>query len=169
MTQQQQGDATMTSKQHTLTILSDIEVEVTRVFDAPRELVFKAYTDPELVPKWWGWRGNVTTVDVMDVTPGGKWRYVQRSPDGQEFAFHGEYREVVPPERLVSTFEFEGMPGHITEDALTLVEENGRTTLTARSTFSSKEDRDGMLGTGMEDGATETYSRLDEVLATLQQ
>jgi uncharacterized protein YndB with AHSA1/START domain len=159
----------MTIKQHTLTIPSDTEIVMTREFDAPRELIFKAYTDPELIPKWWGLRDNVTTVDVMDVQPGGKWRYVQRSPDGQEFAFRGEYREVTPPERLVSTFEWEGMPGHVIVDTLTLEEKNGRTILTTTSVFASKDDRDGMIASGMESGAAESHDRLAELLASLQQ
>jgi uncharacterized protein YndB with AHSA1/START domain len=159
----------MSSKQHTLTILSDTEIEMTRVFDAPRELVFKAYTDPELIPKWWGQRSAVTIVDVMDVRPGGKWRYIQRSPEGEEYAFRGEYREVSPPDRLVSTFEFEGMPGHVSVDDLTLVEENGRTTMIVKGIFASKDDRDGMLASGMEAGAAELYDRLAELLAELRQ
>ena len=85
----------------TLTLPSDREIVMTRLFDAPRELVFKAYTDPAMVPHWWGQRGATTTVDKMDVRPGGAWRFVQRGPDGSEFAFNGEYREIVPPERLV--------------------------------------------------------------------
>jgi uncharacterized protein YndB with AHSA1/START domain len=159
----------MTTKQHTLTTHSDTEIMMTREFNAPRDLVFKAYTDPELIPKWWGLRDNVTTIDVLNVRPGGKWRYVQRSPDGQEFAFRGEYREVSPPDRLVSTFEFEGMPGHIIVDTTTLEEKNGRTVLTTHSLFASKEDRDGMLASGMEGGAAETLDRLAELLATIQQ
>jgi uncharacterized protein YndB with AHSA1/START domain len=159
----------MTSKPHTLTIPSDTEIVMTREFDAPRELIFKAYTDPELVPKWWGLRDNVTTVDVMDVRPGGTWRYVERSPDGQEYGFHGEYREVAPPDRLVYTFEFEGMPGHVIEETVTLEEKNGRTILTATSVFTSKEDRDGMIASGMEGGAAESHNRLAELLAELQQ
>ncbi len=158
----------MATKQHTLTILSDLEVQMTREFDAPHELVFKAHTDPELIPRWWGLRDNVTTVDMMEVKPGGAWRYVQRSPDGQEYAFRGEFREVAAPERLVMTFEFEGMPGHILVDSHTLDERNGRTLLTTTSRFASKEDRDGMLATGMEGGAAETYNRLDELLVLLQ-
>lgn len=159
----------MTTKQHTLTTLSDTEIVMVREFDAPRDLVFAAYTDPELIPKWWGMRGNVTTVDESEVKPGGKWRYVQRNADGQEFGFHGEYREVTPPERLVSTFEFEGMPGHIIVDTTTFEEKNGRTLLTTHSLFANKDDRDGMLAAGMESGAAETLDRLAGLLTALQQ
>ena len=134
----------------TLSTPSDLEIVMTRVFDAPRALVFEAYTDPRHVPHWWGLRGNTTIVDKMDVRPGGQWRYIQRAPDGTEYAFNGEYREVAPPERLVSTFEFEGMPGHIAVDAAQF------------------DERDGMLQSGMEGGANETWDRLAELLARLQ-
>jgi uncharacterized protein YndB with AHSA1/START domain len=157
----------MTTKNYTISTPSDREIVFTRVFDAPRELVYKAYTDPELVPKWWGQRGSTTIVDTMDVRPGGKWRYIQRSPDGAEYAFSGEYREVVPPERLVYTFEFEPMPGHVTVDVITLEEVDGKTTLTNTSYYDSVEDRDGMLSSGMEAGAAESMDRLAELLATM--
>jgi uncharacterized protein YndB with AHSA1/START domain len=158
----------MTTKQHTLTTPSDTEIVMSREFDAPRELVFKAYTDPLLIPQWWGLRSNTTRVEQMDARPGGAWRYVQTSPDGQEFTFHGEYRDVSPPERLVSTFEFEGMPGHVIVDTLTLEEIDGRTRLTTTSVFASKEDRDGMIASGMESGAAESLDRLAELLASLR-
>ena len=137
----------------TLSTPSDLEIVMTRVFDAPRALVFEAYTDPRHVPHWWGLRGNTTIVDKMDVRPGGQWRYI---------------REVAPPERLVSTFEFEGMPGHIAVDAAQFDERDGKTTLTVTSTFTTKEERDGMLQSGMEGGANETWDRLAELLARLQ-
>jgi uncharacterized protein YndB with AHSA1/START domain len=149
------------------TLPSDLEIVMTREFDAPRELVFKAFTDPELIPKWWGLRNTTTIVDAMDVRPGGAWRYISRGQNGEEYAFRGEYLEVVPPERIVQTFEFEPMAGHIVTDAATFDERNGRTILTAVSTFGAKEERDGMIETGMEAGAAESYDRLDELLATL--
>ena len=152
----------------TLSILGDREIKMTRVFDAPRELVFKAYTDPEAIPHWWGQRNSVTIVDKMDVRPGGAWRYVARVPDGTEYAFRGEFREVVPPERLVYTFEFEGMPGLITVDTITFEETDGKTTLTNFSLFDSIEDRDGMLASGMEEGANESLDLLAEYLETLK-
>ena len=152
----------------TLTLPSDREIEVTRVFDAPRKLVWKAYTDPAAIPQWWGPRRHTTRVDRMDVRPGGAWRYVSRDADGNEYAFHGEYREVVSPERLVATFEFEPMPGHVSVETLTLVEHEGKTTLTNTSVFDSVEDRDGMLQSGMEEGVRETYDRLAEYLETLK-
>src|SRR2546428_6432663 len=96
----------------------------------------------------------------MDVRPGGVWRYISRGADGPEFAFHGTYREIKRPERLVSTFEFEGMPGHVVVDTATFEERGGKTKVTVTSRFESVEDRDGMLKSGMEDGAAETWDRL---------
>jgi uncharacterized protein YndB with AHSA1/START domain len=151
----------------TLTLPSDREIVVTRVFDAPRELVFRAYTDPDAIPHWWGPRRLTTTVDKMDVRPGGVWRFVHHDADGTEYAFNGVYREVVPPERLISTFEFEGMPGHISVDTLALEEHDGKTTLTTTSLFETPEDRDGMLKSGMESGMRETLDRLAEHLKTM--
>ena len=151
-----------------LTILSDREVVLTRVFDAPRELVFRAHTDPDLIPQWWGLRSNTTVVEQMDVRSGGIWRFVQRDAQGNEFAFHGEYREVLPPERLVNTFEFEGLPGHIILDTSVFEElPDGRTQLTATSLFATIVDRDGMINSGMESGSNESWDRLAELLATL--
>jgi uncharacterized protein YndB with AHSA1/START domain len=152
----------------TITTPSDREIRMTRVFDAPRELVFQAHIDPRHVPHWWGQRSSTTTVDVMDVRPGGAWRFVQRDPEGNEYAFRGEYREIVPPERLVYTFEFEGMPGHILVESITFEERGGKTTITTTSLFDSREDRDGMLESGMESGATESWDRLAELLERLQ-
>lgn len=148
-----------------VTMPSDREVVMSRVFDAPRERVFQAYTDPKLLPKWWGPRGFTTVVETMDVRPGGAWRYVHRGPDGNEYAFHGEYREVVPPRRLVSTFEFEGAPGHVVVDTATFEERGGKTKVTVTSRFESVEDRDGMYQAGAEEGARESWDRLAELLA----
>ncbi len=110
------------------------KIVVTRVFDASRELVFKACTDSNLIPQWWGPKEYDTSVDAMDVRPGGVWRYVQRGPDG-EFAFKGVYHTVMPPERLVYTFEFEGMPGHVMLETVTFEEQNGKTKMTVADVF----------------------------------
>jgi uncharacterized protein YndB with AHSA1/START domain len=151
-----------------LTILSDREVVLTRIFEAPRELVFSAHTDPDLIPHWWGLRSNTTIVEKMDVRPGGIWWFIQRDAAGYEFAFHGEYREVVSPERLVNTFEFEGVPGHIILDTYIFEElPDGRTQLTAMSLFATIADRDGMLNSGMESGSNEAWDRLAELLVRL--
>jgi uncharacterized protein YndB with AHSA1/START domain len=152
----------------TYTTPSDREIGMTRVFNAPRELVYQAYTDPNHVPHWWGPRRMTTTVNTMDVRPGGAWRVVQRDPEGNEYGFRGEYREVVPPERLVYTFEFEGMPGHILGETVTFEEQDGKTTVTSTALFDSVEDRDGMLESGMESGAIESWDRLAELLERLK-
>ncbi len=144
------------------------EVHMTREFDAPRELVFKAYTDPALVARWWGLRQNTTRIDEMEARPGGRWRYVETDPEGNEFAFRGVYHDVVAPERIVQTFEFEGMPGHVLLETATFEDVGGKTKMVAQSVFQSVEDRDGMVASGMEYGAEEGYQRLDELLATLE-
>jgi uncharacterized protein YndB with AHSA1/START domain len=149
----------------TVTTPSEREIVSERVFDAPRDRVFAAYTDPELIPQWWGPRGTTTIVDQMDVRPGGAWRFVGRDPDGSETAFRGTYREVTPPERIVQTFEWEGMPGHVVVETATFEDLGGRTRVTAHSLFHTSEERDGMLDSGMERGLTETHDRLAELLA----
>jgi uncharacterized protein YndB with AHSA1/START domain len=143
------------------------EILVTREFDAPRELVFKAYTDPKLVPQWWGPRRLSTRVDKMDVRPGGQWRFINRDAEGNEYAFHGVYHEILAPERIIDTFEFEGLPetGHVTLETMKLEElPGGRTRLTTQSVYQSVADRDGTLQSGMEDGMNETYDRLAELM-----
>ncbi|MBA8824526.1 uncharacterized protein YndB with AHSA1/START domain [Saccharopolyspora lacisalsi] len=144
------------------------DVVMTRVFDAPRDVVFKAVTDPELVPRWWGPRRYETSVDHDEVRPGGRWRYLNRDTDGTEYAFNGVYHDVVNPERIVRTFEFEGMPGHVCLDTLTLEEVDGRTKYVNVSVFQSVEDRDAMAQTDMEEGAGETMDRLAELLGSMR-
>ena len=143
------------------------ELVITREFDAPRELVFKVFIDPELLPQWWGPRYLSTVVEKMDVRPGGQWRFVQRDPQGNEYAFHGVYHEVLAPERIIDTFEFEGLPetGHVTLETMRLVElPGGRTRLISQAVFQSVMDRDAMLQSGMESGVNDTYNRLSEIL-----
>ncbi len=143
------------------------EIRITREFDAPRELVFKAFTDPKLVPQWWGPRDLSTEVDKLDVRPGGQWRFLNRDAEGNEYAFHGVYHEVLAPERIIDTFEFEGLPetGHVTLETVKLEElPGGRTRLTTQSVFQSVADRDGMLQSGMEGGLNESHERLAELL-----
>jgi uncharacterized protein YndB with AHSA1/START domain len=151
-----------------LKLLSDREIVMERVFAAPRELVFKAYTDPNLIPKWWGPRYLTTIVDKMEVKVGGVWRFVQRDADGNEYAFNGAYREILPPDRLSYTFEFEGMPGHIVLETVTFEERDSKTKVTVTSLFQSKEDLDGMIQSGMEEGANDSQERLAELLETLR-
>ena len=142
-----------------------LSLTMSRVFDAPRDLVWKVYNDPALVPEWWGQRGSITTVDKMDVTVGGLWRYIQKDGAGNEYAFNGVYKEIKAPERLVYTFEFEPMAGHISTDTLIFTElPGGKTKITATTTFTSLEDLEGMLQSGMEDGSVETWDRLAELL-----
>jgi uncharacterized protein YndB with AHSA1/START domain len=154
-----------TAKPASVTTPSDREVLIERVFDAPRERVYAAFTDPDLIPQWWGPRGTTTVVDQMDVRPGGAWRFVHRNSDGSETGFRGTYREVTPPERLVYTFEWEGMPGHILVETVVFEDLGGRTKVTDHSLFHTTEERDGMLDSGMEGGLNESYQRLDELLA----
>ena len=160
MTAQQQDARTAT-----VTTPSEREIRVERVFDAPRDRVFAAYTDPELVPEWYGPRGTTTIVDRMDVRTGGGWRFVMRESDGSETGFRGTYREVTPPERIVQTFEWEGMPGHVSVETATFEDLGDQTKVTTVSIFHTTEERDGMLASGMERGMNETYARLDELLA----
>ena len=152
-----------------LSLPSDREIVGSRIMDAPPELVFKAYTDPELIPRWWGPRRYTTTVDKMDVRPGGVWRFVHRAPDGGVYAFNGVFREIAPPKRLVYTFNYEGAPGHEAVETVTFEEaEGGKTKMTDHMLFETREERDGMLNSGMEEGAAETIDRLAELLKELQ-
>ena len=147
---------------------SDREIRMEREFNAPRDVVFRAFIEPELVPRWWGMRGSTTVVDVMEPRPGGAWRYVQKTPDGTEHGFRGEYREVTAPERITWTFEYEPMPGHVLVETTTFEEiDESRTRAVTVSTFDTKEERDGMLASGMEAGAAESYDRLAELLEVL--
>ena len=141
------------------------EVLVTRTFQASRDRVFSVYTDPALIPQWWGPARLTTVVELMDVQPGGKWRHVQREADGTEYAFHGVYHDVVVPERLVSTFEYEGTPGQVSLDFTTFAESGGTTTVSIHSIFPSVSARDGMLEEGMTDGLAESMRRIDQLLA----
>jgi uncharacterized protein YndB with AHSA1/START domain len=150
----------------TVTLRSDLEVELTRVFHAPRSLVFEAHSKPEHMRRWWGPRDTTMVSCEMDFRSGGSYRYVLRKANGMEYAFRGDYREVVPPERLVQTFMFEGAPG-ISVETLTFVEHDGTTTLTATCRVDSLEARDAIVQSGMERGAAETYDRLEEHLRTL--
>jgi uncharacterized protein YndB with AHSA1/START domain len=149
----------------TVTLPSDLEITMARVFEAPRALVFAAHAQCEHVKHWWG-RGNPLDCE-MDFRPGGSYRFVEHAPDGEKYAFRGEYREIQPPERIVQTFEFEGMPGHVCVETLELTEEDGKTTITSVARFDTKEDRDGMVSSGMADGARESYDALAAYLAKL--
>jgi uncharacterized protein YndB with AHSA1/START domain len=144
------------------------ETVLTREFDAPRELVFRTHIDPALMARWWGQRDSTTVIDVLEARPGGRWRFAERDKDGNEYAFHGVYHDIVTPERIVQTFEFEGMPGHVLLETSTFEDIGGRTKIVTHSVYQSVEDRDGMVASGMEYGAEEGYQQLDELLATLK-
>ena len=145
-------------------ILSDTAIRITRTFDAPRDLVFEAMTTAEHVRNWYGCDAMKMVICEIDLRVGGRWRYVLKMPDGTEHGFNGEYREIVPPERLVSTENYEPIgPGHEMLATVTLEEKNGKTFFENRLTYASKADRDGHLGSGMERGMNEALDRLEAI------
>lgn len=149
-----------------LTTPSDREIRSERIFHATRERVWKAMTDRELVAQWWG-RGNKLVIERMEVERGGSWRFVEHGPQGTH-GFGGRYREVKAPERVVQTFEWDGMPGHVIVETMTLEDlGDGRTKLVTVSLFHTTEERDGMLHSGMEQGMNQSYEALDRLLAKL--
>jgi uncharacterized protein YndB with AHSA1/START domain len=151
-----------------VTLPAEDQILITREFDAPKDLVYKAYTTPELVRRWWsGERGNMTVCEI-DLRVGGKWRYVMIAHGDFEVAFHGEYREIVPNERIVMTEVYEGMPDAEVVDYITFSEEDGRTTLTMLVQHRNQEDRDAHLNSGMEGGMQESMDRLEQVAASLR-
>lgn len=158
------------SESFKVTTPSDREIRLTRLFDAPRKLVFEAMSKPEHITRWWGCLGEGYSVPVceIDLRPGGAWRFVNRTPKGELAAFYGVYREVAPPERVVFTEIFEQFPD--TESVVTavLTEENGKTRLTATALYPSLEVRDAVLKSGMAKGAGISYDRLEEVVARLK-
>lgn len=139
-----------------------------RLLDAPRALVFDVWTKPEHMKRWLGPRSLTMVLCEVDLRVGGGYRYVHRAPDGQEYGFHGEYREIVRPERIVSTFVFELMPEHEALETLILEERDGKTLVTTTTVHKTVEARDGHLSSGMEAGMTEGYARMDELLTALQ-
>lgn len=140
------------------------DVVLTWTFDAPRALVFQAYTDPQVIPNWWGPRELTTMVERLDAKAGGLWRFVQRDPAGKVYAFHGVFHEVSPPQRIVRTFEYEGNPGRVLLETVTFEEVGGRTNLTTKSIFQSIADRDQMVDAGMERGVVDSMERLAELI-----
>ena len=159
---------TVSSGTAVVTLPTDTEILITREFDAPRHLVYKAYTTPELIKRWWsGDRGEVTIAEV-DLRVGGRWRYVMTANGGFEVAFHGEYREIVSNERIVSTEVYEAMPDGEALDTLTLTEVDGRTILTLLMKLASQEDRDAVINSGMEGGLQEAFDHLEQVAVSLR-
>ena len=154
----------------TLTLPSDTEIVITRVFDAPPPLVFAAWTKPEHVRNWWGLRGTHLAVCEIDLRPGGAYRFVERDPDGNDFPFEGEFREIEPPSRLVYTqaYDVEPYAGHPAVMTITFeARAGGKTLMTNTSVYESREFRDGLIESGMEWGMRETLDRLEELLATI--
>lgn len=140
------------------------EIVMTRTFDAPREQVFAVYTDPASIPNWWGPSWVTTTIDKYEAKQGGVWRFVLRDKTGNEYAFHGVHHEIAAPSRMVRTFEFEGMPGHVLLETVTFEDVGGKTRIVAQSVFQSVEARDGMVQSGAEGGAVESWDRLNALL-----
>jgi uncharacterized protein YndB with AHSA1/START domain len=157
------------SSTFTVSTPSDREIRLTRLFDAPRQLVFEAMSKPEHVRRWWGCLGQGYSVPVceIDLRPGGRWRFVNRHPKG-EAAFHGEYREITPPSRIVFTEIFEDFPDTVSVVTAELADEGGKTRLTATVQYPSKEVRDIVIASGMSTGAGVSYDRLEDLPAELQ-
>jgi uncharacterized protein YndB with AHSA1/START domain len=150
-----------------VTTPADREIRIERVFNAPRDRVWQAFTDPKLVAEWWG-RGNKLVIERLDVERGGHWRFVEHGPEGVH-GFEGRFREVTPPERLVQTFEWDGLPGYVIINDTTFEDVgDGRTRIVTTSFFYSTEERDGMLNSGMEQGLNQSYAALDKLLARME-
>jgi uncharacterized protein YndB with AHSA1/START domain len=156
------------SRSATVTLPAHDQILITRAFDAPRHLVYRAWTTPELVKRWWSAKRGEVTLAEIDLRVGGTWRYVMVADGGFEVGFHGEYRELVPNERIVSTEVYEGMPDAEALDTLTLAEEDGRTTMTILVQHSSKEHRDAHIESGMEDGMQDALDLLEQVAVSLR-
>lgn len=153
-----------TANRATITTPTDREIHIERIVNGPRSQVWRAFTDPELVAKWWG-RGNKLTIEKHEPVRGGHWRYVEHTDHGA-FGFEGRYREVTPEERIVRSFEWDGMPAHVLIETLTLQDlGDGRTKILMDSLFHSREERDGMMQSGMEGGLNESLDALDRLLA----
>ncbi len=151
-----------------VTLPTDEQILITREFDAPKHLVYKAWTTPELVKRWWNANRGEVTIAEIDLRVGGVWRYVMMADGGFEVAFHGEYREIVPNERIVSTEVYEGMPDAEAVNTLALTESGGRTTLTILVQHASKEHRDAHIDSGMEAGMQDAMDLLEQVAVSLR-
>jgi uncharacterized protein YndB with AHSA1/START domain len=144
------------------------QIIITREFDAPREFIFRAHIEPELLVQWNGPRNYTTIIDRLEPRDGGAWRFIHTNPAGEEFGFHGLFHGMPSvDDGIVQTFEFEGTPGHVSLETLTLEERKGKTLLRTNSVFQSVEDRDAIVGAGMEGGITASYERLDDLAAQL--
>jgi uncharacterized protein YndB with AHSA1/START domain len=151
-----------------VTLPTDTQIRITREFDAPKHLVYKAWTTPELIKRWWsGDRGEVTSAKV-DLRVGGSWRYVMTANGGFEVAFHGKYREIVPNDRVVSTEIYEGAPEVEAVVTHSFTEKDGRTTLTVLTQLPNRESRDAIINSGMEAGMQEAMDHLEQVAVSLR-
>lgn len=163
----------VSSRSATVTLPTDEQILIAREFDAPRHLVYRAFTEPELVRRWWHARRGEMTACEIDLRVGGRWRYAMVTPDGMEVAFHGEYLEIVPEERLVSTETYEGVPPEVPEEdatttnTLTLAEADGRTTVTILVQAPSRVTRDMIVESGMEDGLQDALDLLEQTAVSL--
>ena len=151
-----------------VTLPADDQIMITREFDAPRHLVYRAWTEPELIRRWWSANRGEVTVAEVDLRVGGTWRYAMVMPNGFEVAFHGEYREIVPNERIVSTEVYEGMPEGEAVNTITFAEDDGRTAVTILVQHGSKEHRDAHIESGMEDGMQDAFDLLEQVAISLR-
>jgi uncharacterized protein YndB with AHSA1/START domain len=158
---------TTDTRKATVTLPADDQILITREFDAPRHLVYMAWTTPELVKRWFGGNHGEVTSTEIDLRVGGTWRYVMGGGDGPEFGFHGEYRELVPNERIVSTEVYEGAPDAESVNTLTLTEHDGRTTMTVLIQHQSRANRDAVLEAGMETGMNAALDKLEELARSL--
>jgi uncharacterized protein YndB with AHSA1/START domain len=156
----------MPATQSKVTTPSDREIRTERIFNASRERVWRAFTDPKLLAQWWG-RGNRLVIERMDVVRGGHWRYLEYAGD-EVHGFEGRYREVTPPKRLVQTFEWDGMPGYVTVQTTDFEDlGDGRTKVVTLSLFHTTDERNGMMSAGMEKGMNQSYAALDRLLGTI--
>ena len=159
--------ATKSANKSTVSKPRDREIRIERTFDAPRDRVWRAFTDPKLLAQWWG-RGNKLVIEKFELERGGHWRFVEHGPEGKH-GFEGRFREVTPQDRIVQTFEWDGMPAYVIIETLELTDlGDGRTKVVTLSLFHTTEERDGMLESGMEDGLNQSYEALDRLLATME-
>jgi uncharacterized protein YndB with AHSA1/START domain len=159
--------ATTESRKARVSKPSDREIRTERVFDAPRDRVWRAYTEPDLIKQWWG-RGNRLVIERFELERGGHWRFVEHGPEGVH-GFEGRFREITPQDRIVMTFEWDGMPAYVIIETASFEDlGDGRTRVVSTSLFHTTEERDGMMAAGMEQGLNESYAALDRLLATLK-
>ena len=158
--------ATKSANTAKITTPADREIRIERTFDAPRDRVWRAYTEPELLAQWWG-RGNKLVIEKFELERGGHWRFVEHGPEGTH-GFEGRFREVTPKDRIVQTFEWDGMPAYVIVESAEFSDlGDGRTKVVSTSLFHTTEERDGMLQSGMAEGLNQSYEALDRLLATL--